>query len=252
MNAASDAAAARLTADRDAIAGRLAAVRAKISQAAERAGRDPAAVTLVAVSKTFPVERIRAAIAAGVTDLGENRVQEAQVKIPALGAAGVRWHLIGHLQSNKARAALALFDVIHSVDSLALAETLSRRVAAARPDDDRPLDVLFEVNVAGEATKQGFAPEALLAAAPALAALPRLRPRGLMTIAPRMADPEDARPVFRALRGLRDRLAPAVAGSFDDLSMGMSHDYAVAVEEGATLVRIGTAIFGARAAQPPT
>jgi PLP dependent protein len=247
-----DAAAARFAADRDAIAGRLASVRGRIAQAAERAGRDPGAVTLVAVSKTFSIERIRAAIAAGVTDLGENRVQEAQGKIPALKAAGVRWHLIGHLQSNKARSALALFDVIHSVDTLALAEALSRRLAAASSDDERRLDVLFEVNAAGEATKQGFAPDALLAEAPALAALPRLRPRGLMTIAPQVADPEDARPVFRALRELRDRLAPAFAGPFHDLSMGMSHDYPVAVEEGATLVRIGTAIFGARAPQPTT
>lgn len=231
----------------EALAERLAAVTLRLAAAAARSGRDPAAVTLVAVSKTVPLEAIREAAAAGQRDFGENRVQEAQAKIPELRGAALRWHLIGRLQRNKARRALKLFDVIHSIDSLALAQTLDRGAALAWPDEARQMAVLFEVNVAGEATKTGFAPEELIAAAPVLAALPRLLPRGLMTVAPQVADPELARPVFRALRQLRDRLRPHFPeGAFRELSMGMSHDYGVAVEEGATIVRIGTAIFGPR------
>jgi PLP dependent protein len=221
---------------------RLAQVRLAMAQAAERSGRRPEAVRLVAVSKTFPASIVREALEAGVTDLGENRVQEAQEKIPALAGHPATWHLIGHLQSNKAGKALDLFDVIHSVDSVALAALLARRQQSRK---GRSVRVLLEVNVAGEASKQGFGPEALLQAAPALAAtgLPVI---GLMTVAPAVAEAEDARPVFRRLRELRDRLAGTFGPQFQELSMGMSHDFAVAIEEGATIVRVGTAIFGRR------
>ena len=234
--------------ERSALAERLAAVHREIAQAADRAGRDAADVLLVAVTKTVPLERIRRAVEAGATDLGENRVQEAETKIPALGASpGPRWHLIGHLQTNKTGKALDLFDVIHSVDSLALAQTLSRRLVAL--GRTKPLDVLLEVNVAGEATKRGFAPDGVFADGPAIAALPGLRLRGLMTVAPLVTDPEEVRPVFRELHQLRGRLSDRLGGEpLPDLSMGMSHDFPVAVEEGATMVRVGTAIFGPRPA----
>lgn len=224
---------------------RLAGVLLAIARAAERAGRPAADVRLVAVSKTITADVVRQAVLAGVTELGENRVQEAQEKIPALADLQPRWHLIGHLQSNKAGKALQLFDVIQSVDSVELATLLSRRrVAQGGP----PVEVLFEVNVAEEASKQGFAPEQLATAIPALAKLAGLQPLGLMTVAPAVTDPEEVRPVFRRLRLLRDQLAGSFGDEFQHLSMGMSHDYAVAVEEGATIVRVGTAIFGRRAA----
>ena len=227
------------------VAERLAEVRLAIARAAEHAGRRAEEVHLVAVSKTIPADLVRQAVLAGVTDLGENRVQEAQEKIPALADLRPRWHLIGHLQSNKAGRALHLFDVIQSVDSVELATLLSRRrVAQSGP----PVDIMFEVNVSGEESKQGFAPQRLTTAAPVLAQLAGLRPLGLMTVAPAVADPEDVRPVFRRLRLLRDDLAGCFGGEFRHLSMGMSHDFAVAVEEGATIVRVGTAIFGRRAA----
>ena len=225
---------------------RLAAVLSAIARAAERAGRPADDVRLVAVSKTISADVVRQALLAGVTDLGENRVQEAQEKVPLLADLRPRWHLIGHLQSNKAGRALQLFDVIHSVDSVELATLLSRRrVAQGGP----PVDVLFEVNVAGEASKQGFAPEQLSAAAPALANLAGLHPLGLMTVAPAVADPEEVRPVFRRLRHLRDQLAGSLGEECRGLSMGMSHDFVVAIEEGATIVRVGTAIFGRRTAR---
>jgi pyridoxal phosphate enzyme (YggS family) len=228
----------------DSLTGRLTAVRLAIAHAAEHAGRPAEDVRLVAVSKTIPADLVRQAVLAGVTDLGENRVQEAQEKIPALADLRPRWHLIGHLQSNKVARASQLFDVIQSVDSVELATLLSRRRAA---QGGRPVDVLFEVNVAGETSKQGFAPEQLAAAATALTQLAGLRPLGLMTVAPAVADPEDVRPVFRRLRLLRDDLVGSFGGEFRHLSMGMSHDFTVAVEEGATIVRVGTAIFGRRA-----
>jgi pyridoxal phosphate enzyme (YggS family) len=221
---------------------RVAQVRASIARAAERSGRAPAAVQLVAVSKTVPVAVIRQAMAAGVTDLGENRVQEAAEKIPLLRDQPVRWHLIGHLQANKVGKALQLFDVLQSVDTVELATLLSRRRSSPLP----PVEVLFEVNVGGESTKQGFTPRQLVAAAPTLAALTGLRPRGLMTVAPAASDPEAVRPVFRRLRELRDALKDAFPQEFSELSMGMSHDFEVAIEEGATIVRVGTAIFGGR------
>lgn len=221
---------------------RLARVNLGIAQAAERSGRPGSAVRLVAVSKTIPADVVRQAVMAGVTDLGENRVQEAQQKIPALRDLTVRWHLIGHLQSNKVSKALPLFDVVQSVDTVELATLLSRR-AATRSE---PLDILYEVNVGAEASKTGFTPEQLEAAAPTLAALPGLRSLGLMTVAPDVTDPQDARPFFRQLRLLRERLVGNFGASFQDLSMGMSHDFPVAVGEGATIVRVGTAIFGQR------
>src|SRR5579885_431940 len=188
----------------DAIAHNLATVRERVAAAAVRAGRDPAGVTVVAVSKTVPLERLRGVAAAGVTDLGENRVQEAAPKIEALGRE-VGWHLIGHLQRNKARAAVALFDLIHSVDSLELAATLDRHAAA----QGTPQRVLFQVNVSGEDSKGGFAPAELRAVAAQLAALPHLRPEGLMTMAPLGAAEGELRGIFGALRALRDELAPA-------------------------------------------
>jgi len=218
------------------VAANLARVQARIADAATRAGRSPASVRLVGVSKTFPPEAVVAAIRAGLTDVGENRVQEAVPKAAAVAAAGEspRWHLVGHLQTNKVKSALALFSEIESVDSLHLAESLSRHAAT-------PIQVLLEVNVAGEATKGGFSPSEALELADRIAALPGLDVRGLMTVAPETNDPEEVRPVFRQLRDL------GRAVGLPELSMGMSGDYEVAISEGATIVRIGRAIFGSRA-----
>jgi PLP dependent protein len=228
-----------------AFAERLAHVRARIDAACRRAGRDPAAVTLVAVSKTFPVAAIREAVAAGVTTFGESRIQEALPKISALAdVPGLAWHLVGHLQRNKAVKAVGPFALIHSVDTLALAERLDRLAA------ERGLvqEVLVEVNVAGEATKHGVAPEDAAALVGAAAALAHLRVRGLMGMAPYAADPEAARPHFRRLAALLREIAQNAPGgvTMDTLSMGMSDDFEVAIEEGATLVRIGTRLFGGR------
>lgn len=218
------------------IAERLAAVQAEIATACERADRDPAEVRLIAVSKTQPAVAIREAVAAGHIDFGENRVQEGLAKLDELGDSSARIHLIGHLQRNKARFA-GRFASVQSIDSVALAAAVSRRL-------DAPLPVLLEVNVAGEASKQGFAPSELEAALGEIAALPNLEVEGLMTIAPLAADAEAVRPVFRALREMRDSLAGE--WGLRELSMGMSNDYAVAIAEGATIVRIGRAIFGER------
>ena len=214
------------------IAERLAAVRAEIAQICERADRDPREVRLIAVSKTHPPETIREALAAGQIEFGENRVQEGLAKLDELADSEARIHLIGHLQRNKARFA-GRFASVQSIDSVRLAEAVARQL-------DAPLDALLEVNVAGEASKQGFDPAELESAFAQIAALPQLRVRGLMTIAPLVADAEQARPVFRRLRELRDALG------LPELSMGMSNDYAVAIEEGATIVRIGRAVFGER------
>jgi pyridoxal phosphate enzyme (YggS family) len=236
----------------EALAARLGAVRARIAAAAERAGRAPETVQLVAVSKTVPVATIRAAYSLGLSTFGENRVQEAQGKIEqaaALPLPGIRWELIGHLQTNKVARAAELFDRIQSIDTVRLAELLSARAVAL----GRSMPVLLEVNVAGEVRKAGFAPDALdalIEAARRVAALPGLIPEGLMTVAPLVDDSEAVRPVFRRLRELRDRLRDAVAlgadGGWPHLSMGMSDDFAVAIAEGATLVRLGRALFGAR------
>jgi PLP dependent protein len=217
------------------VAANLEQVRARIVEAAERARRDPSSVRLIGVSKTFPATAVVAAVRAGLPDIGENRVQEAMAKASDVAAAGVSptWHLIGHLQTNKVRPALDLFDCIHSIDSLRLATAVSRQAR-------KPMDVLLEVNVAGEATKTGFAPDDVLAAANEIAALPNIALRGLMTVAPESANPEDVRPVFRELRRLNEQLG------YNELSMGMSGDFEVAISEGATMVRIGRAIFGTR------
>jgi len=221
-------------------------VRERIAAAAARAGRDAASVTLITVSKTVPVERLRGIETARATDLGENRVREAAAKIEALGRP-VSWHLIGHLQRNKARAAVELFDLIHSVDDVELAQTLDRHASAL----GKRQRVLFQVNVSGEESKDGFDPAALPAVAERLAALPSLRPEGLMTIAPQGAGDAELRRVFGALRALHEQLAPVFgAERWRQLSMGMSDDYETAVEEGATLVRVGRAIFGERPLPP--
>jgi PLP dependent protein len=217
------------------IAANLAAVLARIRSATDRAGRSPRDITLVAVSKTHPVAAVAEAYRAGLRDFGENRLQEAAGKIIQLRAQGCtpRWHLVGHLQRNKVRAARELFDILHSVDSVRLAEALDAHAS-------RPVAVLIEVNVAGEAAKFGVPPEDVPAVVARLRQLPNIEVRGLMTVAPQVRDPEEVRPVFRELRKLRDRLG------LRELSMGMTDDLEVAVEEGSTLVRVGRAIFGPR------
>jgi PLP dependent protein len=223
------------------VARRLEEVRAAMAAACRRAGRDPSEVRLVAVSKTVDLERIRAAIDAGQDLFGENYLQEARDKITALKRQ-VNWHLVGHLQSNKARGAVELFDLIHAVDRGKLARALD--AAAARLG--KVQDVLIQINQGGEDTKSGVAPDAAPELLQQVARLPHLRLRGLMTMPPWFPDPEAARPYFRALRELRDHLRGLTGLPLTELSMGMSGDFPVAVEEGATLVRVGTAIFGSR------
>lgn len=214
-------------------------VRKRLEAAARRAGRDPAGVKLVAVSKTVDVGRIREAADAGQKIFGENYLQEARAKIAALGEAP-SWHFIGHLQSNKAKAAVGLFELIHGVDRLKLAQALD----AAAAQMGKVQEILLQVNLAGEESKSGASPEAAPALLREIARLPHLRVLGLMTMPPFLA-PEAVRPYFRALKELRDRLQ-LDQGPLPELSMGMSGDFEVAVEEGATLVRVGTAIFGER------
>lgn len=229
------------------IADRVAAVRERIARAADRASRSPGDVTLVAISKTHPADAVRAAFAAGVRDFGENRVQEAEPKIAAtadLAASGLRWHLVGHLQSNKVRRAASLFGVVQSVDSLELAERLARFGAEA----GRPVRGLVQVDLAGEETKFGLPEAELLPVLEALRGREGLRLEGLMVLPPYFEDPERARPYFRRLRSLHDRAQAVGLLEGRELSMGMSHDFEAAVEEGATIVRIGTAIFGERQA----
>jgi PLP dependent protein len=221
------------------IRANLGRVQEAVARACARAGRSPDHVLLIAVSKTVDVERIRLAVAAGVAALGENRVQEAREKIEVLGRP-VPWHLIGSLQTNKAKEAARLFDWIHSVDRLELARELSRRAHGA----ERALDILLQVNLGDEPQKGGVAPSEVKRVHEAVAALPGLRVRGLMTIPPATESPEGARPYFRRLRELREQLG------LEHLSMGMSADFEVAVEEGATMVRVGTAIFGPRTPRP--
>ena len=219
----------------------LESVREKIAAAADRTGRNSSEIELVAVSKTHPAEIIREAVEAGQEFFGENRVQEALAKIPLLPGK-LRWHLIGHLQSNKIRKALPHFELIHGVDSLDLARDIDR-IAAEEGVFPR---ILLEVNVSGEGSKHGFEPAALERYLEELLALPRLQVEGFMTMAPLALEAEASRPHFRSLRELRDRLAQQAGISFPTLSMGMSGDYAVGIEEGATLVRVGSAIFGRR------
>ena len=223
------------------IAHNLKEVRAAIAAAAQRAGRDLGSVRLVAVSKTVDLTLLRAAIDAGQDLFGENYLKEARDKITALGRQ-LSWHLVGSLQSNKARGAVELFDLIHAVDRLKLARALD--AAAAR--QGKVQDVLIQVNQAGEATKSGVTPGAAPELLKEVARLPHLQVLGLMTMPPWFPDPEAARPYFRALRELRDHLRNLSGLPLTELSMGMSGDFAVAVEEGATLVRVGTAIFGPR------
>jgi pyridoxal phosphate enzyme (YggS family) len=221
---------------------RVQSIRYRIAAACVRAHRDPASVQLVAVSKTTPVELIRDAIAAGQTLFGENRVQEALAKIEAIGSPA-RWHLVGHLQKNKVRQAVGAFDLIHSVDGTELAAELDRRAAAR----EIVQPVLVQANLAGESTKRGADENRLLPLVDAVAALPHLELRGLMIIPPPADDPALSRPWFRRLRELRDLAAERVGRSLPELSMGMTDDFEVAIEEGATLVRVGRAIFGDRA-----
>jgi len=220
-------------------------VREKIETVARRCGREPKEITLVAVSKTHPVSVVREALGVGVTDFGENRVQEAESKIPALRYETARWHLIGHLQANKARRAVRLFDIVHTLDSASLADRLDR---ACAEEHRAELPILIQVDLAGETTKSGVSATGLSELVKAVTECSRLRFRGLMTLPPFFEDGEQVRPLFRRLRELRDELQ--VAGHFGDrrgeLSMGMSHDFEVATEEGATIVRVGTAIFGER------
>jgi pyridoxal phosphate enzyme (YggS family) len=247
----------------DTIALRIDSVRERIAAAARRAGRSPDAIRLVGVSKTHPPELVAQALAAGLRDFGENRIQEAEPKIAALATNrhAITWHLIGHLQSNKAKRAAALFNIIHSVDSLHLAEALARGVGVRTPNPQlpprTPLPVLLQVNISGESSKDGFdlagweaRPDRLdsfFADVERLLTLPALRIGGLMTIAPWGDDPAAARPTFRSAQRLRDILAQRFpAADWSALSMGMTDDFEVAIEEGATIVRVGRAIFGVR------
>ena len=231
-----------------ALAERLARVRARIAAAAERAGRAANEVTLIAISKTHPAALVSDLIELGATDVGENRVQEAEGKIAEVGRERVRWHLVGHLQANKARRAVSLFDVIHSLDSIDLARRLDRLCVAEGREN---LPVLIQVDLGLEETKSGVEETELDPLVDVVGELGRLELIGLMTLPPFFENPEDNRPFFRKLRELRDGLAKR--GVFGDrkgeLSMGMTHDFAVAIEEGATMVRIGTAIFGERASR---
>ena len=224
-----------------ALSERLASVKDRIASATLRSGRNPADVELVAVSKTYPAERVAEAVEAGQDLFGESRVQEALVKIPALPGR-LRWHFIGHLQANKVRKALPLFELLHGVDSADLARDIDR-IGGEEGIFPR---VLLEVNVSGEGSKHGFAPEQLEAELETLLSLPRLQVEGFMTMAPLAPEAESSRKYFAALRELRDRLAQRAGIPLRTLSMGMSNDFEVAVEEGATLVRVGSAIFGER------
>jgi pyridoxal phosphate enzyme (YggS family) len=230
------------------LAERLARVRARIAAAAVSCGRNAGEVTLIAISKTHPASAVKQLVELGATDAGENRVQEAEEKIIEVGRDKLRWHLVGHLQANKARRAVNLFDVIHSLDSTDLARRLDRLCIE---EDIERLPVLIQVDLGHEQAKSGIDETELPQLVTALGPLGRLELIGLMTLPPFFEDPEDSRPFFRRLRELRDELG--ARGAFGErkgeLSMGMTHDFAVAIEEGTTMVRIGTAIFGERAAR---
>ncbi len=236
---------ANLDPAQDQLATRLASIRARIVTAAKRAGRAADDVKLIAISKTHPASAIKRVIEFGAVDIGENRVQEAEEKISRVGREAARWHLVGHLQANKARRAVNLFDVIHSVDSLDLARRLDRLCGE---EGREKLAVLIQVDLGHEETKSGIDESEITHLVDGLGPLSRLELVGLMTLPPFFDDPEQSRPFFRRLRELRDELAArgAFAGGKGELSMGMTHDFEVAIEEGATMVRIGTAIFGER------
>ena len=227
------------------LAVRLADVRARLAAATQRSGRQSDQVRLIAISKTHPAPVIQQAIELGATDLGENRVQEAEGKIAEIGREKVRWHLVGHLQANKSRRAVSLFDVIHSLDTVDLARRLDRLCVEDGRDS---LPVLIQVDLGHEETKSGIDESEITHLVESLGPLTRVNLIGLMTLPPFFDDPEQSRPFFRRLRELRDELNRR--GAFGDrtgeLSMGMTHDFEVAIEEGATMVRVGTAIFGAR------
>jgi pyridoxal phosphate enzyme (YggS family) len=224
---------------------RIAEVRARLTAAAHLSNRPVEDISLVAVSKTHPADAVREAIAAGLDNFGENRVQEAESKIPDVGRTAARWHLIGHLQSNKARRAVELFDWIHSLDSPDLARRLNRICVELERQE---LPVLIQVDLGHETTKTGVAEKDVSELVAAIRDCPSLRLTGLMTVPPFFDEAENVRPYFRRLRELRDRLK--AKGAFGDgsgeLSMGMTHDFQIAIEEGATMVRVGTAIFGER------
>jgi len=226
------------------LAANLNTVQARIAAACERAGREAASVTLLAVTKSHSPETVRAAAELGLALFGENRVQEAKVKM-GLCPARLRWHLIGHLQSNKCRDAVHCFAMVQSVDGLPLAQELNKWAEKSA----RTLPILLEANIAGESSKFGYQPGQLLAELETLNALPRLEIHGLMTIAPWTPDPEKVRPVFRKLRELKQQCEDRLGAPLPLLSMGMSGDFEVAIEEGATLVRLGTVLFGDRRAK---
>ncbi|MEN3327445.1 MAG: dependent protein [Acidobacteriota bacterium] len=233
----------------DTLNTRFTAIRARIAAAAKSCGRLPEEVRLIAISKTHPASVIKRVIEFGAADLGENRVQEAEGKIAEVGRNAARWHLVGHLQANKARRAVNLFDVIHSLDSLDLARRLDRLCAE---EGVETLAVLIQVDLGLEETKSGIDESELTHLVEGLGPLSRLDPKGLMTLPPFFDDPEQSRPYFRRLRELRDELAArgAFASGKGELSMGMTNDFEVAIEEGATMVRVGTAIFGERGPRP--
>jgi pyridoxal phosphate enzyme (YggS family) len=228
------------------LADNLEKIQQRIRGACDRADREPNSVTLLAVSKTHPPETVKAAADCGQIYFGENKVQEAKAKIP-LCPGNLHWHFIGHLQSNKCREAVELFRMIQSVDSLPLALEINKRAEQAA----RTMPVLLEVNVAGEASKFGYRPEQLLAELQELNALPRIEIHGLMTVPPWSAEAEKARPHFRRLRELKQRAEAVLGAPLPHLSMGMSGDFEIAIEEGATMVRIGTELFGPRAKTRP-
>jgi pyridoxal phosphate enzyme (YggS family) len=223
------------------LATNLKSVQDRIAGACARAGRDPLSITLVAVTKGQPPEVVTEAGRAGLTLFGENKVQEAKAKIP-LCSNRLRWHMIGHLQTNKCRDAAALFEMVQSVDSLHVAEELNKRADQL----SRTLPVLLEINVAGEASKFGYPPDRMLSELNELNSFPRLEIHGLMAIPPWAPNPEKARPMFQFLRDLKGRAEQKLGAPLPQLSMGMSGDFEVAIEEGATMVRIGTALFGER------
>ncbi len=227
------------------LASNLALVRDTIRAAERRSARPAGSAVLIGVVKTLPAELIQAAVTLGLTDLGENRVQEAEGHQQTVGRNAARWHMIGHLQRNKAGRAVEMFDVVHGVDDAELARAIARRAVQA----GKRMQVLIEVNVSGEASKFGIAPESAAELAETVATLEGLELVGLMTVGAPVSDPQDARPGFARLRTLREALESRLACRLPELSMGMSGDYEVAVEEGATMVRVGTALFGARPPQ---
>jgi hypothetical protein len=228
------------------VSDNLAVIRDRVRSACVRAGREPSGVRLVGVTKTVPVERIREGVRAGIRILGENYVQEARAKIGTLAQTDISWHLIGHLQSNKAKPAVELFDWIHTVDRVSLARALDRQAQKL----EKKISVLIQVNVGDEESKSGVGPDGLFDLFGELSHMDGLHVRGLMALPPYFEDPERVRPYFRMLASLLQRIRDRSAspGDLTELSMGMSHDFEEAVEEGATLIRIGTALFGSRPA----